>query len=450
MSLFKAYDIRGEVPDELNTDLAWRIGRAYASEFKPKNVVVGQDVRLSSPSLCAALSDGLLAGGVDVIDLGICGTEEVYFATFSQDIDGGIVVTGSHNPAQCNGMKLVRRGAVPISGDSGLFALRDRTHSCDFSSPARRGERMEKTFREEYVQHVLSYVDHSLLSHFKIVANPGNGCAGPVVKRLCENLPFTVHYINDEPDGFFPNGVPNPLLPERRAATAEAVRSEGADLGIAWDGDFDRCFFFDETGSFIEGYYLVGLLAESMLGRFPGSRIIHDPRLTWNTIELVRAAGGVPVESKTGHAFIKERMRAENAVYGGEMSAHHYFRDFAYCDSGMIPWLLLMSLMSSTRQSLSSLVSERMNAYPCSGEINRKVGNPEKVISVVYQHFSPLARQESWIDGLSMEFGTWRFNLRRSNTESLLRVNVESRGDKLLMEERTSEILRLLDFGAEL
>ncbi|MDO9083063.1 MAG: phosphomannomutase, partial [Humidesulfovibrio sp.] len=324
MSCFKAYDIRGEVPEELNADLAWRIGRAYAAELNPKNVAVGRDIRLSSPSLADALADGLMTGGAGVIDLGLSGTEEVYFATFSQGLDGGIAVTGSHNPAHCNGLKLVRRGAVPISGDSGLFAIRDRVLAGDFPPPAaRRGERIEKTFREEYVRHVLGYVDVSALAPLKILANPGNGCAGPVVKLLCESLPFLVQFINAEPDGSFPNGVPNPLLPERRADTAKAVLATKSDLGIAWDGDFDRCFFFDETGSFIEGYYLVGLLAESILSHCPGSKIIHDPRLSWNTIDLVRAAGGVPIECKTGHAFIKERMRAEDAVYGGEMSAHH-------------------------------------------------------------------------------------------------------------------------------
>ncbi|KAF0232759.1 MAG: phosphomannomutase [Desulfovibrionaceae bacterium] len=446
MSCFKAYDIRGEVPEELNADLAWRIGRAYAAELKPKNVAVGRDIRLSSPSLADALADGLMAGGVDVIDLGLSGTEEVYFATFSQGLDGGIAVTGSHNPAHCNGLKLVRRGAVPISGDSGLFAIRDRVLSGDFPPPAaRRGERIEKTFRDEYVRHVLGYVDVSALAPLKILANPGNGCAGPVVKLLCEGLPFSVQFINAEPDGSFPNGVPNPLLPERRADTAKAVLATRADLGIAWDGDFDRCFFFDETGSFIEGYYLVGLLAESILAHCPGSKIIHDPRLSWNTIDLVRAAGGVPIECKTGHAFIKERMRAEDAVYGGEMSAHHYFRDFAYCDSGMIPWLLLTSLMSATQRPLSALVKERMRAYPCSGEINRKVADADRTILAVQEHFAPLAPKESRIDGLSMDFGAWRFNLRSSNTESLLRLNVESRGDRPLMEGRTGEILGLLD-----
>jgi phosphomannomutase/phosphomannomutase/phosphoglucomutase len=446
MSCFKAYDIRGAVPEELNADLAWRIGRAYAAQLRPKKVAVGRDVRLSSPELCRALTEGLLEGGVDVHDLGVCGTEEMYFATFSQGFDGGIAITGSHNPANCNGLKLVQRGAVPISGDSGLHALRDLVLSGTLPAPAAtRGTRTEGNFREAYLCHLLGYIDVAALTPLSIVANPGNGCAGPVVEMLARHLPFHIHFVHSEPDGTFPNGVPNPLLPECREATAEAVVAAKADLGIAWDGDCDRCFFFDETGTFIEGYYLVGLLAESILARHPGGKIIHDPRLSWNTIEVVRAAGGVPIESKTGHAFIKERMRAEDAVYGGEMSAHHYFRDFAYCDSGMIPWLLLTSMLCTSKRPLSDLVKERIQAYPCSGEINRKVGDADKAMAVVQRHFAPTAQGEDHIDGLSMDFGTWRFNLRRSNTENLLRLNVESRGDAPLMTARTQEILNIID-----
>ncbi|HWR04293.1 MAG TPA: phosphomannomutase [Humidesulfovibrio sp.] len=445
MSCFKAYDVRGNVPEELNPDLAWRIGQAYAQEMCPLEVVVGQDVRLSSPSLCQALTEGLLDGGVNVVDLGVCGTEEIYHATFSQGFDGGIVVTGSHNPADCNGMKFVRRGAVPISGDSGLQAIRSRAMSGDMSPVKRRGVRREECFRPQYVDHLMGYVDPAGLAPLKILANPGNGCAGMVLEPLRRQLPFAFTLINQEPDGTFPNGVPNPLLPERRQDTSSAVVASGADLGIAWDGDFDRCFIFDEKGAFIEGYYLVGLLAESLLGRSPGGKIIHDPRLTWNTIEMVRAAGGVAVESKTGHAFIKERMRAEDAIYGGEMSAHHYFRDFAYCDSGMIPWLLLAALMSASGRPLSAMVEERIRAFPCSGEINRKVADSAAAIRGVHRHFQPQAIEESWIDGLSMGFGTWRFNVRSSNTESLLRVNVESRGDRALMEGKTAEILGILN-----
>lgn len=445
MSCFKAYDVRGTVPEELNADLAWRIGHAYAQEMCPLEVVVGQDVRLSSPSLCQALTEGLLDGGVNVVDIGVCGTEEIYHATFSQGFDGGIVVTGSHNPADCNGMKFVRRGAVPISGDSGLQAIRSRAMSGDMSPAKRRGVRREECFRTQYVKHLMRYVDLAALAPLKILANPGNGCAGMVLAPLRRELPFAFTLINETPDGAFPNGVPNPLLPERRQDTASAVVASGADLGIAWDGDFDRCFIFDEQGAFIEGYYLVGLLAESLLGRAPGGKIIHDPRLTWNTIEMVRAAGGISVESKTGHAFIKERMRAEDAIYGGEMSAHHYFKDFAYCDSGMIPWLLLTALMSASGRPLSAMVEERIRAFPCSGEINRNVADSAAAIRSVHKHFKPQALEESWIDGLSMGFGTWRFNVRSSNTESLLRVNVESRGDKALMEGKTAEILGMLN-----
>lgn len=445
MSCFKAYDIRGVVPDQFNADLAWRIGLAFALELRPGQVVVGRDARLSSPALASALTEGLLCGGADVMDIGLCGTEEIYHATFSQSFGGGIMVTGSHNPANHNGLKLIRTGAVPISGDSGLFAIRDKALSGDLPTAKHKGTRRKGSFRAEYIEHLLRHIDEKALSPLKIVANAGNGCAGLVCAPLSGRLPFAITLLNAEPDGAFPNGVPNPLLPERRQETSQAVRDAGADLGIAWDGDFDRCFFFDERGEFIEGYYVVGLLAQSILRQFPGEKIIHDPRLTWNTEELVEGAGGVAVQSKTGHAFIKERMRAENAVYGGEMSAHHYFRDFAYCDSGMIPWLLVAGLMSSTGRPLSELVGERRRAFPCSGEINRKVSDSAGAISAVREHFRNSGGREDHTDGLSLEFDYWRFNLRSSNTESLLRLNVEARGDSALMQRKTDEILTLID-----
>lgn len=429
LSCFKAYDIRGNVPDELNDDVAYRLGRAYAAEFSSRTVIVGRDVRLESPSLSAALCRGLNDGGADVIDIGLCGTEEVYFQTFHRHVDGGIMITASHNPKGYNGMKLVREGSRPISGDSGLFALRDRIRENRFAETATKGKTVCDVAKSDYISHLLGYVTPALLKPLRIVANPGNGGAGVVIRELQKHLPFEFILIQEEPDGTFPNGIPNPLLPENRAATAQAVINSRADLGIAWDGDFDRCFLFDGQGRFIEGYYLVGLLAEVMLAKNPGAKIIHDPRLTWNTIDQVRLAGGTPVQSKTGHAFIKERMRAEDAVYGGEMSAHHYFRDFAYCDSGMIPWLLITELMSRTGETLAQLVDQRMTAYPCSGEINYRVSDVQKILKRVIEHFSPDHPAIDHTDGISMEFAEWRFNLRSSNTEPLLRLNIETRGD---------------------
>jgi len=440
---FKAYDIRGRVPEELDETLAKRIGFALASQLDAGPVVLGRDVRLSSPSLQAALAEGLRRGGRDVIDIGVGGTEEVYFQTAHLKAAGGVMVTASHNPMDYNGMKLVREGSRPISGDSGLFAIRD---ACEQELPERPitgGERSHFD-RSAFVEHLLGYLERDTLKPLRIVVNAGNGGAGLVVDALAPHLPFEFVRVHHTPDGSFPNGIPNPLLPECRHDTAQAVIDSGADFGVAWDGDFDRCFFFDSSGRFIEGYYLVGLLAASMLRKHPGAKIIHDPRLTWNTIEMVKAAGGIPVMSKTGHAFIKERMRAENAIYGGEMSAHHYFRDFAYCDSGMIPWLLIASLISSTGKSLAQLVEDRMQAFPCSGEINFKVADAKAAIAKVLDFFANEQPMLDYTDGLSADFGTWRFNLRSSNTEPLLRLNVESRSNASLMEERTKEIGALL------
>ncbi len=445
LNCFKAYDIRGRIPDELNEDLAYRIGRAYAVFLRPRRVAVGHDVRLSSPGLSAALTNGLLDGGTDVLDIGLCGTEEIYFATFEHHLDGGIMVTASHNPLDYNGMKLVREQARPISGDSGLFEIRDlATADDEFTVFNRRGTLAQWPNKGDYLRHLLGYINPDVLQQLKIVVNAGNGGAGLIIDGLERHLPFQFIKIHHEPDGTFPHGIPNPLLPECRDATAQAVREHEADLGLAWDGDFDRCFFFDETGRFIEGYYLVGLLAETLLARQSGAKIIHDPRLTWNTIEQVRAAGGVPVQSKTGHAFIKERMRQEDALYGGEMSAHHYFREFAYCDSGMIPWLLIAELLSQRNQPLSALVDARMQAFPCSGEINFRVADaPHKIeeIRAAYADQQPVVDET---DGLSLEFTDWRFNLRSSNTEPLLRLNVETRGEAALLERRTEELRALI------
>lgn len=442
---FKAYDIRGRVPDELNEDVAHALGAALHDILQPGPVILGRDVRLSSPALQGALADGLLEQGRDVLDIGLCGTEEVYFQTAHRGAAGGVMVTASHNPMDYNGMKLVREGSRPISGDSGLHALRDAV--AGGRTPARAaapGARSLDASKDAYVDHLLSYIDISGLSPLRIVVNSGNGGAGLVVDRLADRLPFEFIRVQHEPDGRFPHGIPNPLLPESRAATADAVRASGADLGIAWDGDFDRCFFFDADGRFIEGYYLVGLLAKALLQRHPGGRVIHDPRLVWNTVEMVREEGGVPVMSKTGHAFIKERMRAEDAIYGGEMSAHHYFRDFAYCDSGMIPWLLVVGLVASTGVPLADMVEDRMQRYPCSGEINFRVGDAGAATRDVLSSFSD-ARELDYTDGVSADFGAWRMNLRSSNTEPLLRLNIEAKGDASLVEGRVAEVQRILE-----
>ncbi|GIK33804.1 MAG: phosphomannomutase/phosphoglucomutase [Gammaproteobacteria bacterium] len=447
LTCFKAYDIRGRIPGEINEDVACRIGRAFGEFLAAGEVVVGHDIRLSGPVLSAALARGLNAVGVDVIDIGLCGTEEVYFATSHLGAGGGIMVTASHNPADYNGMKLVRAGSRPVSGDTGLLEIRRRAEELAGAAirgmPHQGGVRRADP-RQDYVRHLLGYVDRDRLKPLHLVMNAGNGSAGPVVDALERELPFRLTKVQHQPDGRFPNGVPNPLLPENREATSRAIRSVGADFGVAWDGDFDRCFLFDERGEFIEGYYVVGLLAEAMLAAHPGARIIHDPRLVWNTEDIVRKQGGIAVQSKTGHAFIKERMRHEDAVYGGEMSAHHYFRDFAYCDSGMIPWLLVAGLVSSGGRPLSALVADRIRRFPVSGEINRQLADPAAALARVRARYAPGAEVIDETDGLGIAFQDWRFNLRASNTEPVIRLNVESRGDVGLMQAKTAEILALL------
>jgi len=446
LSCFKAYDIRGKLGEELNEDIAYRIGRAYAQYLEPKTVVLGGDVRETSEALKQALARGINDAGADVIDLGLCGTEEIYFATSHLNVDGGIEVTASHNPIDYNGMKLVREESRPISGDTGLRNIQKLAEANDFPAvdPARRGGYQRDSVLEAYVQHLLSYVNVAGLKPLKLVVNAGNGAAGHVIDALEPHLPFEFVKIHHQPDPSFPNGIPNPLLHENRAATSEAVKAAGADMGIAWDGDFDRCFLFDERGEFTEGYYIVGLLAEAFLRKAPGSNIIHDPRLTWNTMDIVQKLGGKPIVCKTGHAYIKERMRQEDAVYGGEMSAHHYFRDFAYCDSGMIPWLLVAELIGKKGQSLSQQLEERIARFPSPGEINSRVDNAEAAIEKVYQHYCDQALKVERIDGISMEFEDWRFNLRMSNTEPVVRFNGESKGDAELIKTKTDEVLALL------
>ena len=449
LSCFKAYDIRGRIPSDLNDELAYQIGRSYAAFVDPQEVAVGRDIRATSATLSAALIRGLNEGGANVADIGLCGTEGVYFATFAEALDGGIMVTASHNPPDYNGMKFVREGSRPISADTGLMDMRALIEGGRLPAlAARPGRTRPLDISAKYLQHLLGYVQGAKLRRLKVVVNAGNGGAGLVVDQLEPHLPFEFIKVHHEPDSTFPNGVPNPMLEENRASTIEAMRRSGADIGLAWDGDFDRCFFFDEHGGFVEGYYLVGLLAEAFLKRYPGSRIVHDPRLTWNTIDIVKRLGGEPVLCRSGHAFIKQRMREVDAVYGGEMSAHHYFRDFAYCDSGMIPWLLVLAVLCETGKSLGELVGERQRRYPVSGEINRELAgsgaDARAVMARVQNHYASAARSVDFTDGLSMEFDQWRLNLRGSNTEPLVRLNVESRGSDSLMREKTAEVLALM------
>ncbi|ARC93976.1 phosphomannomutase [Vibrio coralliilyticus] len=449
LTCFKAYDIRGKLEQELNYDVVYRIGRAFGQYLSAKKVVVGGDARATSEPLKLALSDGLIDAGVDVIDLGLTGTEEIYYAAQVMDVDGGIEITASHNPIDYNGLKLVRENAKPISGDTGLKDIQALAELAEFIEPVQKGRYQQASHLNEYTEHLLSYIDKDHIKPLKLVVNSGNGAAGHVIDALEERfqqlqIPIELIKIHHEPDSNFPNGIPNPLLPENRHATSSAVLEHKADMGIAWDGDFDRCFLFDEQGQFIEGYYIVGLLADAFLAKHPGAKVIHDPRLTWNSIDIIERSGGEAVMSKTGHAFIKERMRSEDAVYGGEMSAHHYFRDFGYCDSGMIPWLLVSELICRKGQPLSNLVAERIAAFPSPGEINSTLDNPNQAIQRIKAIFEQDALTVDYTDGVSMEFTNWRFNLRSSNTEPVVRLNVESRADVELMKVKTEQILSLL------
>jgi len=445
LACFKAYDIRGRVPEELDETLAYNIGRAYAAVVKPRRVVLGHDIRLTSPALQEAVGRGLRDAGVDTHDIGLCGTEEIYFATSHFGMDGGIMVTASHNPVEYNGMKFVVAESRPLTRDNGLQEMEEMLLAGTMPAPATTpGQSHSLEARPAYIEHLLGYVDTAALKPLKIVTDAGNGGAGIVLDALEPHLPFEFIKLHNAPDGRFPNGVPNPLLPENRMAMIDALRQSGADLGIAWDGDFDRCFLFDDNGGFVEGYYIVGLLAEAFLQKFPGQCIIHDPRLTWNTIDMVERAGGTPIQSKTGHAFIKEAMRRHDAPYGGEMSGHHYFRDFFFCDSGMIPWLIVTEMICHSRKSLSQLVGDRMAKFPCSGEINFTVDNPAAVLAYIEDHYAQSSPAIDRTDGLSMAFDKWRFSLRASNTEPILRLNVESRGNERLMREKTEELTRLV------
>ncbi|RZU46853.1 phosphomannomutase/phosphomannomutase/phosphoglucomutase [Fluviicoccus keumensis] len=449
LSAFKAYDVRGRVPDQLNERTVQEIGRAYARVIKPEGAVaVGRDIRETSDAFACALIAGLNAEGCRTVDIGLCGTEMVYYAAGQAGMGGGIMVTASHNPSDYNGLKMVRSGARPISSDSGLTEIEQETRRL-LAGPASTLAVNPDLHRQEsvlqpYVSLLLGMINPAAIKPLHLVVNAGNGCAGPVFDALAAHLPIRVTRLCHEPDGTFPNDVPNPMLIEQQQFTARAVIEHGADLGLAWDGDFDRCFFFDETGQFIEGYYLVGLLAEQLLKKAPGSTVIYDPRLTWNTVQLVEAFGGKPVISKCGHSFIKDKMREQDAVYGGEMSAHHYFRDFFYCDSGMIPWLLMLEQLSESGAKFSQVVESCMREFPCSGEINFTIKSAAEALQRVRAFYEGSAVTISTLDGLTMEFAQWRFNLRSSNTEPVVRLNVESRGDKTLLAAKTAELKELI------
>ena len=442
---FKAYDIRGRIPDQLNRDVAYRIGNATAKFLNAKKVVLGRDIRLSSKELSDAVAKGIRETGAEVMDIQLGGTEMVYFATGLLEADGGIMVTASHNPADYNGLKIVREKARPVSGDTGLQDIRALAESDERLIAKKRGIHAPVNIFEPYIDHILSYVDPKNLKPLKLVINPGNGGAGIAMDGLRAKLPFEFVDVNYAPNGEFPNGIPNPMLLDNQAVTSEAVVKHKADMGIAWDGDFDRCFLFDENGGFIEGYYIVGLLADSILKKHPGGKIIHDPRLTWNTLDIVDEAGGIAVQSKSGHSFIKETMREVDGVYGGEMSAHHYFREFSYADSGMIPWLLVAELVSATGKSLSELVGERQAKFPASGEINRQVPDAAATLQKMHDVYANDALSVDASDGYSFEFDEWRFNIRMSNTEPVVRLNVESRADVKLMRAKTDEVLGILE-----
>ena len=443
INCFKAYDIRGKVPNELNADLAYKIGIAYSKLLNARKIVVGHDVRKSSEEISDSLIKGFNDNGVDVIDIGLCGTEMIYFATPYFNADGGIMITASHNPPEYNGMKFVKKGSVPVGYDSGLQDIEQMILKNDLSiSSSQKGALQNEDIMEQFIDNLKKFYNPQKINPFKVVVNAGNGCAGLALNAIEKYLPIKMIKVYTEPDSNFPNGVPNPLLPENRKATIDTVLSNKADLGVAWDGDYDRCFFFDEKGNFIEGYYIVGLLAKSILKTNPGEKIVHDPRLIWNTVEVVKNHGGIPVLSKSGHAFIKQKMREVNAIYGGEMSAHHYFRDNAYSDSGMIPFLLTLQLLSEEKKPLSKLVEEMIHDYPCSGEINSTIENPAEKISEIEEKYSNGKIEH--LDGVSIEYDNWRFNLRISNTEPIIRLNVESRHDIKLMERKTEELLDII------
>ena len=447
LTCFKAYDVRGELGVDFDTDIAYRIGRSIAQHFRAKKIVIGRDARKTSPELAAAVAHGINDCGADVLDLGLCGSEEMYWAVTEIGACAGIEVTASHNPINYNGIKIVKSGSRPLDGIKDFEKIRILAESAAWNDGPIRGtiEDIGVEARAKYVNKCLGFVDVTALKPLRIVVNCGNGAAGPTFDAIAGALinklaPLEFIRVHHEPDHTFPNGIPNPLLPENHATTGDVVVNENADFGVAFDGDFDRCFLFDAHGKFVPGEYVVGLLASIFLEKENGGKIVHDPRVIWNTQDIVAENGGIAIQSKTGHSFIKQTMRAHGAVYGGEMSAHHYFRDFAYCDSGMIPWLLIAELISKTGVNLRDLIADRFEKFPSSGEMNFKVADADKTITSVMTEYQSIAELDT-MDGVSLSFSGWRFNLRKSNTEPLVRLNVESRGNAGALAEKV-ELLK--------
>ena len=435
----------------LDAGVAYRVGRAAAQHLGAERIVIGRDARETSPELADAVTRGAMDAGCDVLDIGLAGTEEMYWAVTQFDACGGIEVTASHNPINYNGMKIVKSSSRPLDDAEDFQAIKRIAESRAWTQGDARGASRDiaAAARRAYVSRVASFCDTKKLKPLKIVVNSGNGAAGPTfdaitghLSALCAPLEFI--RVHHDPDHTFPNGIPNPLLPENHAATADVVLREGADFGVAFDGDFDRCFFFDGAGYFVPGEYVVGLLAAIFMEREPGAKIVHDPRVIWNTQDVINRGAGSAIQSKTGHAFIKQAMRKHAAVYGGEMSAHHYFRDFAYCDSGMIPWLLVAELVSVSGKSLEGLVAENVAAFPSSGEINFENIDAFNTIDRVINTYRETSKSIGYCDGVSIEFESWRLNLRSSNTEPLIRLNIETRGDGILLEKKLSEVETLI------
>jgi phosphomannomutase len=446
--VFKAYDVRGLYPSELDEDGAFRIGRAYVEQFEPKSIAVGRDMRLSSPAMAAAVIDGAASAGADVVDIGLVGTEMLYFAVDDLGLDGGICVTASHNPKEYTGLKIVRRGALPVGGDSGLAEIRDRA-VVEGQTPGHvgRGQVSQEDVWPGFVDKVLSFIDPGALSPLRVVVDAANGMAGVMLPPVLERLPqLDVVRCNFEPDGTFPNHEPNPLLPENREFIVRTTREAEADLGVAYDGDADRCFFVDDTGEFVPGDFVTALLAQSVLGKEPGAKVIYDVRASWAVPKTIEEAGGVPLVNRVGHAFIKHRMRKEEAAFAGEVSAHYYFRDFSQADSGVVPFLLMLELLSREGRKLSEILAPFRERYFLTGEINTPVADVPLTLQTLKERYAAGGGRISHLDGLSVEFDDWHFNVRPSNTEPLLRLNLEALSPELL-EAKRNEVLAVITDG---
>jgi phosphomannomutase len=444
-SVFKAYDVRGLYPTELDEDGAYRIGRAYVEHFEPRSIAVGRDMRLSAPAMSAAVVEGAADGGADVLDIGLVGTEMLYHAVGELGLEGGICVTASHNPKDYTGMKIVRRGALPVGGDSGLAQVRDGAAG-GFGPVGERGSVRQEDVWPSFVKKVLSFVDPAAIEPLRVVVDAANGMAGVMLPPVLERLPqLEVVRCYFEPDGSFPNHEPNPLLPENREFVVSRTREEGADLGVAFDGDADRCFFVDDTGEFVPGDFVTALLAEAVLGKepAPGAKVIYDVRASRAVPETIERAGGVPLVNRVGHAFIKHRMRKEDAVFAGEVSAHYYFRDFSQADSGVVPFLLMLELLSKRGKRLSELLAPYRERFFLTGEINTPVADVALKLQELKERYATEGARISHLDGVSVDFEDWHFNVRPSNTEPLLRLNLEALSPELL-EEKEDEVLELI------